>query len=286
MLNLRFVTNRSLAIAIAMCGSGLAALVAPPAMRFLIDAFDWRVAYQLMGLILAGGCAVMTLLFFHDDRPRRAETKSETAKRPARQMRALLLSPNFIKIGIASFIIMGANGAFMIHLSPALVDKGLSPAMAAEFAGIAGIGTIAGKLCIGWLFDRLGLTLVTIGVMLDFALASILLAMGGGQTGIVLLTCLAAGSAGGAILTLLTCLAPRFFPVEDFGLVFGVLMSIMGLTVAFSPSAVSWVHDQTGSYAPAFWVGVGAAAVSAVLLTTLQPVKSEKRASADPAEAY
>jgi MFS family permease len=285
-LNSRFTKYRSFAIGIAMCGAGLAAGLAPPMMRLLIDTFNWHVAYQLMGLFWSGSCVVMTLFFFFDDRPRRGGADGKPGGRPVRNMRSLLLSTTFLKIGVSMFLLMGSISAFMIHLSPILVDKGFSLEAAAGLAGIGGVGTLLGKLSVGWLFDRVRQNLVIIGLTLDFSLACLLLALSGGGTSINLIACIVMGAAGGAILTISACLATRFFPAEDFGVVFGALASLMALSGALAPSGASMIHDATGAYTPAFWIGIAVAIASAALLMTLAPVKSEMPAVADPVEVF
>ena len=284
-LNTRFTKYRSFAIGIAMCGAGLAAGLAPPMMRFLIDTFNWHVAYQLMGLCWSGSCVLMTLFFFFDDRPRRGGADAKQAGQSQKNMRSLLLSTAFLKIGFAMFLLMGSISAFMIHLAPILVDKGFSLEAAAGLAGIGGVGTLIGKLSVGWVFDRVKQNYVIIGLTLDFAVACLLLALSGGGTGINMVACVIMGAAGGAILTISACLATRFFAAEDFGAVFGALAAIMALSGALAPSGASMIHDAVGAYTPAFWIGIAIAVASALLLMTLSPVKSEKLA-ADPVEAF
>ena len=248
-LNRRFIAYRSFAIGIAMCGAGVAAGFAPPTMRFLIDTFDWREAYRLMAVFWCGTALLMTLIFFVEDRTTAGtvSTAARAEKRPG-YLRKLFLSGNFVKIGLAIFLLMGSVSAFMLHLSPALVDNGFSRETAATLAGGGGIGGLAGKLGIGWLFDRLRLNVVTLGMTTVLAAACILMAPRTHDVRAALAACLIMGAAGGAVLTISACLTARFFPVEDFGLVYGGLGSVMALCTAIGPVSASIIHDQTGSY--------------------------------------
>ena len=50
MLNGWFVQNRGKAIGITMAGTGVGAFILPPAVEFFIANYDWRVAYQVLGV--------------------------------------------------------------------------------------------------------------------------------------------------------------------------------------------------------------------------------------------
>jgi predicted MFS family arabinose efflux permease len=240
-----------------------------------------------MALFWCGSSILMTLLFFFDDRPDDRRARPAPTGRRGGHMRKLFLSGNFVKIGLAIFLLMGAVSAFMLHLSPALVDNGFSREAAAAMAGIGGgLGGIVGKLGIGWLFDRLRLNVVTLGMTAALAVACILMALGVHQIGAAMLACLVMGAAGGAILTISACLTTRFFPPEDFGFVYGGLGSVMAMCTAIGPVSASLIHDQVGSYVPAFWAGVAIAVVSTALIASLTPVQVLERPAADPVEAY
>jgi MFS family permease len=172
--------------------------------------------------------------------------------------------------------------ACIVHLAPALVDKGFSRELAAGFAGIAGFATLAGKLTIGWVFDRVRLVIVTTGLTIFLGLGCALLALVDGQASVALVACIAFGAAAGATYAISACLVTRFFPVKDFGLVFGTLSGFIALAGALAPAAASMIHDRFGSYMIVFWCGVILCAMSGVLLATLTPAARAVPASADP----
>lgn len=271
-----FERNRSLAIAICLSGTAIGSGFGPLVARFLLDAFDWRTAFQLLGLLWTMPALLLTAFFFFDRRPRTSagsgEPKAlEHGKEP---LSPVLLSPTFIKLAVAIAVTGTAGSAFSIHLVPALSDKGISLAHAATLAGIAGLSSIPGKLAAGALFDRYGAARIATLIMSLFAAASMLFAIQIGGASVALAACVLFGISTGATFALGAVLTTKLFNASVFGVVYGTLMSIYAVAAAVGPLGISAVFDISGSYSPAFWAGVGAAALAAVLLSNLTPVRA------------
>jgi MFS family permease len=265
-------TRRNLALGLALCGTGVAAAVAPPLARALIDIYAWRTAYQLLALLWGGVALVLTALFFFDHRPREggAAKHAPSAGHHA-TLRELFLTASFGKLALVVLASMSAIAAYMIHLAPSLVDGGLERGNAAAVAGAAGLSAIAGKLCVGWLFDRVSLRVVATGVMACLGVACVLLAIAHGQLILAIAGSVALGAAGGAMLTVTACVSAGQFDARDFGLVYGALASLTGIGGGLGPLAAGFLHDRLGSYVPGFWAGTVIAAGSALVLSTLSP---------------
>jgi MFS family permease len=275
-----FENNRSLAISITLCGMSLAAMFAPLSARWFIDNFGWRMAFPMVALLWCGPAFLLALFCFFDRRPasqsqpRKAElTKNEPpAAKP--DMRSVFLSATFIRMAIAITLNTTAMAAFTIHLSPALSDKGMSGTVAATTAGLIGLAAIPGKLAVGTLFDRIGQVPVTLGLMATLAIACILLAQDTTSVPLAIVGSALLGIASGSTNVAFACITARLFEGPIFGVVYGTLTSLTALSGAAGPFLISMVHDGAGSYAPAFWSGIGVAAVVALLLTRLRPVSS------------
>jgi predicted MFS family arabinose efflux permease len=270
-----FTTHRSFATAIVLCGGGLGTAVSPVYARWLIELYDWRTAYQILGVSWFGFALLLAVLFFHDRRDRKAAAEAETKAHgaPLRGLapwKNLAKSPTFVKLAAVVFMVISAEFSYNIHLSPALIDKGFEPMAAAQLAGLFGVGAIAGKLGVGWFFDRLPVHQVAIGVMGILAAACMMLAPLGDQTFLAIAACLTLGLSSGAMLTMLACVSRTYFPGQ-FGLVFGALMSVMALGAASGPTVAGMIHDQIGSYGPIYWYGVAVAGISTLILRTLKP---------------
>jgi MFS family permease len=275
-VSVAFERDRSLAIAICLSGSAIGTGFGPWVARFLLDTFDWRTAFQLLGLLWVTPALIFAALFFFDRRPRTSTGPGELkAASPGKEPLApVLLSPTFIKLAVAIAVTGTAGSAFSIHLVPALSDKGIGLAQAATLAGLAGLSSIPGKLAAGALFDRYGPARVATFFMGLFAAASVLFAIQMDGAAVAMVACVMFGISTGATFALSAVLAAKLISASVFGVVYGTLMSVYAVSAAIGPLAISAVYDISGSYSPAFWAGVGAAALAAVLLSNLSPVRA------------
>jgi MFS family permease len=276
-----FDRSRSIAIALTLCGTNVGTALAPTAARLLLEEFGWRTAFQLLPVIWVGPALLLVLFFFVDRRDtspaRTARQATGTGKPPG--MFPILLSKTFIRLALAVTISGFATAAYTIHLAPALVSKGLDGTVAATVAGVAGIATAAGKLATGSLFDRLGTGTVVVVLMALFALACALFALPSDNLPLAILASALIGMTAGGNFALLTIATAKLFGAAIFGAVYGVLISLSALSAAIGPLLASAVYDITGSYAPAFWAGIGVAIVTALLMQRLAPVSLEETPS-------
>jgi len=273
-----FERHRSLAIAVAICGTNLATAFAPAVSRWLVAEFGWRTAFQLLGLIWVGPAMLAVFFFFKDNRTRSASAPAghHGAGPPKAALLHVFLSPTFLRLALAVVISSIAAAAFTIHLAPALVDKGFDVITAATVAGVAGLASVPGKLATGWLFDRLGTGRVAVLIMSLLGLASVLFAMHSESLALAITASALLGLTVGANFALYSVTIARLFGASVFGVVYGTIISLTALCAAIGPLAISAVFDATGSYAPAFWAGLGIAFATALLMQGLSPVNIEE----------
>jgi predicted MFS family arabinose efflux permease len=288
-----FRKNRSLAMALTLAGTSLSATFAPPLAHYLLDHMDWRQAVQVFALIWYGGTGALAAFFFFDHRPRlpRATAAAKIAAKAkvktgeaGPSIWAVFRSANFVRLAIVVLAVKTALQAYMIHLSPALVDHGFNGADAAKIAAVAGVSAFVGKLCVGWLFDRSTITAVSTAVMTSLAVSCLLFALMNGQLLWALAACITLGLAHGAMLTVVACITAKLFQPREFGVVFGGMTSAMALATALGPTLASMSHDRFGTYGPVYWGGIVIAAGSLLLLTTLKPAAPTLAVAAAPAE--
>ena len=271
-----FERKRSLAIAITICGMAVATMLAPISGRLLIDAWGWRTAWILLGLLWTAPALILTLLFFHDRRPvARAVGDGPKPATSRSALRQALLSGTFIRLALAVTVFGLAGASFSMHLFPALTDKGFDPRTAASVAGVLGAALIVGKLTTGSLFDRVGQVPVTLALMALLALASAILAQDSVSLPLAIAGCALLGLASGGFQVAVPCILSNLFDASIFGALYGTLTSMSVLAAAIGPLLVSRLHDIYGSYAGPFWSGTVIAALAAVLLTKLVPVHCE-----------
>ena len=268
-----FAEKRSLAIGLTLSGMSLATMLGPLSARLLIDAWGWRTAWLILGIVWTTPALVLTLLFFFDRRPA-ARPKTEKPKEPAAKvpLRPVFLSFTFIRLALAIVLVGLVASALAIHMAPALMDKGMDKTTAAAVAGLMGLAGIGGRITLGSIFDRAGQDIVVCCIMTLYALAAAVLAQNSANVTLAITGVVMFGLASGAKEALVACLTTRLFDSSIFGTIYGSLISISVLAAAMGPLLAGRLHDIAGTYAPAFWAGVGIALFAVLLLVRLTPV--------------
>ncbi|SIS01551.1 Sugar phosphate permease [Peribacillus simplex] len=155
--------SRSLPISIMNFGGSIGALVSAPILVFLIQRYDWRTAFSVLGVI--GLVWVLLWLWLAKEspleQPIEAVTKSRTPKPTTQKIKwselfPVLLSPTFIVATIAAFsgywilswitIWMPIYMVKVVHLTP--IQMGLVASMVGIIGGVL-------QILICWFSDRL-----------------------------------------------------------------------------------------------------------------------------------
>ena len=272
-----FTVSRGLALAVMMAGIPIAQTVAPMLAQWLIRDLGWRGAYAGLAFGWGGIALVAALILFHEPGGRRAAATAAgraPEPQPASQLGGLsfgeaLRDWRVIRLGLAIFLQSAMATALSIHLFPLLTGEGLTRSAAAGIVALLGFAALAGQLVTGWFADRVTSTLLPIGCFALPALAYLLLLQGGGSTTVLSLAVLVGGFATSACITITTYLTTRYAGVRNFGKIYGLISSAMGLGSGLGPLLAGRIFDQTGSYAPFLVVGLAAAVIAAALVARL-----------------
>ncbi|WP_199555179.1 MFS transporter [Sandaracinobacteroides hominis] len=242
-----FTRGRGMALGIALSGSGITAMLAPPLLQAVIDAHGWRVAYLVMaGAVLLVALPITLLLF----RPRggAAGEVVDPATLPGLEFHEALRGYRFWLIVAAFAAISFGIGGAIPNLVPMLQEAGV--ANAAFYASIVGAMVIAGRLLAGFLLDRFWAPAVAVLLLGVPALACILLAL---QIGPGLSAALV-GLVGGAEFDLIAFLCARYFGKRAFGRIYAWQWASFALAAGFGSYAFAATRDVTGSYTTALYI--------------------------------
>lgn len=292
-----FVRRRGRAITFSTLGMPLAAVVLIPLTSWLVEAYDWRTAWLVLGsgtlLLLALPTAVLMrgrpedlgLLPDGDAQPTRAsggragnpaEATPEVSWQPGEAFRTptfWLLSAGFAVIGLVPTMLN-------LHMFPHFLDQGLDAATAAAANGSFGLYVVGSRLLFwGYVFDRLPMrhTLMLWGGLMTGAVVAMLLVNG------PVLAFVAAGCYGvamGATAPLGTLAWARYYGRAALGSITGVAHLIgIGTDVA-GPLLPSVVHDLTGTYQGAFFATAAACLVGVLLFALAEAPRPPRRAAA------
>ncbi len=265
----RFATNRGLALAVVLSGTGIASAVVPILAATLITEYGWRGAYIGMGaLSFVVVFPLVLMLFAKDQPPERAADKRLAEASPAGTL-AELLSPKFVRLAIAGVIYsLGATG-LGINAVPILMEEGFSMIAAAEVAGLIGIGTIIGRLGGGLLLDRVDGRYVAVGCAVGALTTAVIFLTSDNSTLAASIACVMLGLTAGAEYDACAYLTTRHFAPRHFPALFGLMGGMFGFTSGIAPFIANSLYEQFGDYDPILWAIIPLFALSSVLFLSL-----------------
>jgi MFS family permease len=283
-VQLWFVKHRGFASGIAVSGIGLGTLLGPLAAGLLIDQLGWRGAWMALGAFTLVAGALAT--WFLDGPPERrgmlpdggiAEPAASTAAPQAAGASvrdALASRPFWLLYGALISISMGAFIPF-VHLVPFAEDHGIAHGTAVAVFSLVGIGSTAGRFCIGGIADRLGRKRSLAAVFLGVALM-MLWWLSSSAAWQLAAFALIYGTCFGAFVALYPALTVDYFGTRSASGIIGLLYTAAAFGTLLGPKLAGDAFDIFRSYAVPIAVG-GAFAGLAVVLTLLLPEPSRYR---------
>jgi predicted MFS family arabinose efflux permease len=269
-VNGNFSSSRGLALGIVLAGTGIAALVLPPALAATIGASGWRAGFMLLAIASAFAWPLVLLGF----------RGVEGAEAPRAQHTdgvdrgAALKSRTFWTIAIGFIAVATAISGLVVHMVPLLRDTGMSLPQAAAIAAFIGVGVILGRVLVGWTLDRVFAPHVAAVVFVVTASGCALLNLGGAPT--APFAALLIGFALGAEIDLIAYLTARYFGMKNYGFLYGLMYSMFSIGAAAGPAIVGHLFDATGSYRIALWVMAACLIFGAIAVASLPQFARER----------
>lgn len=268
----RYERNRGIALALALCGSGIASMVGPPLLNALTAEHGWRSAYFAIGGFGAIIVFPMIWLLFFDARDLQRVKNAravDTGLRPGLGVGEGLRSRPFRHLGLAGYLATASGTAMLVHFVPVVSSLGLDRASAALAAGAFGVAALAARIATGLLLDRIDGRLVGVLAFSIPAIAPLILL---GYDGSMLWASIAAallGLAIGAEIDVLAFLSARYFGLRNYGLLWGTIVGLIALGSGTGPLFAGLIYDSRNSYDLLFQMAAPALILSAVLIATL-----------------
>ncbi len=261
----RFDRRLGRALGLALMGVGIGAAVLPPLAHALVDAFGWRGAYAVLGLLTL---VISLPAAFVATRGAAAPMQSRTASQSAAVSKAVRTS-TFILM-CAAFILLGiVSIGVLAHLVPMMIDRGFTPAVAAQLAAATGLATVVARGGLGWLLDRYHARYLLAAMALLAAVSFLLLAYAPGAGSSVVAAVLL-GVVVGAEVDFISFLVRRYFDPALFGRLYGLAFGLYLLGVGTGPLVLGASFDHLGGYSPGL-IGFAVIAVVVMGLATALP---------------
>jgi len=157
-----FTLKRGLAIGLTASGLGAGSLVLSPLAAWLISSYGWRIAYVFVGA-MAFTVFIPIVIFIKKSPMESYEVKSQMEAIADFSLVEALRTRALWTLSFSWLFAALALWAIMIHIVPLLTDKGIPLTIAGFLAGLAGGGSMIGRISAGFLSDKLGrkITLIT-----------------------------------------------------------------------------------------------------------------------------
>lgn len=270
-----FTTARGKAMGFAYLGIGVGGAVVPLLAFWLTTQFGWQRALQALGVLMIV-CAWPLAWFVRDAPDDYAASVTRAGTTQPFDVRQLLRSPAFYLLLIGSMCSIGAVGGTMQNLKLYLtLDQGYGQGEVARVLSLVLVGSITGRLLMGWLADRWPKKHVMLLIYSIVAATIPLLLFADSWTMLHVFALLFGIGLGGDYM-IIPLMAAELFGVQRLGRVMGFVLTADGVAEALSPMFVAAMRDRVGTYRPGFLFLMVLAAVGAGAVALL-PRTSERR---------
>jgi MFS family permease len=254
-----FSRNRGLALGIMVSGSGLGTFLIVPGVEHLINVMKLSPTFFIIG-IAAGSLMIIGALLLRPPPPPKLTPANETTPAGAslceavRDVRLYLVMVCFLLFFIGTQIVM-------VHLINYATDNGIDPLVAATFVGVIGLASIASRLSMGVITEKIGLYWGFLLIGVSLTLSFVLLLFTRSVWSFYVFTLLFSIPYGGEV-TQIPLVIGRYFGTRSMSTLVGMTVFAIGVGGALGPWLAGKIYDLTSSYNAAFITGAVIAAVS------------------------
>jgi MFS family permease len=259
-----FDKDRGKAMGIAYLGIGIGGTCAPLLSVWLIHLFGWHGALFSLGVLMI--LIAFPMAYFVRESPPHFQTTTQSASQLP--MSSVLKTLNFYLLAIGSMCSIGAVGGISQHLKLYFRNLNYSHFDAARIISFVMFSSLAGRLLMGWLADRIPRKHVMLLLCLIVACTIPLLLLPD-FPGRIYLFSIGFGVGLGGNYMIIPLMAGDLFGVKFLGRVMGIVLTADGLAESISPVLVGKLHDLTNSYLGGFFLMILLALAGAVAILFL-----------------
>ena len=251
----RFHLRKGLALGLSLIGTGVFGFVSKPLTAWLIVRYGWRAGYLGIGVLPLAIAFPVALWAFHDvggsesREQRLARAAARAAHTPGLTFAEALRERRFWVMGIAFVPISFAVSGPLPNMENLLTSAGFTPAQVISLVQFIGLSVVLGRICGGWLIDRIWAPAVACVMLGASALACLALARPNLSYGAAALSISAIGSTAGLEYDLMAFLVARYLGMKSYGSIYGTLYGFFALGAGIGPSVYGAVFDRSHSYA-------------------------------------
>lgn len=271
-----FVARRPFAISLATTGLTTGLIILPIVAQLAADqAGSWRAGWIAIGLTVLLVGFIPSFLFLVrkpedlglvPDR-QTATSASASQPEPAFTRGEALRTRAFWMLSLFTLFAYPVQAGVSLHQAPLLIERGLSPTMAATVVSLFSVGSGVASLLFGMISRRIPVRhrLSLVGFLLGAGSA---LLLGAQSLQTALPAAMVFGLGVGGLLSMLPLAWADYFGRSSFGAIRGIALSIQVLSQAAGPLVSGILRDHTGGYETSltvFWALSWASLLAALL---------------------
>ena len=277
-----FDRNMTKAFAV-VSGLSVAGGLIVPLIVWIIDVYQWRTAFIILGL----GVWILgiPLSFLIKDRSEHDGSslngkhlhgstvhRKEQPRGSGIGLKEALKHKAFISLSIVEITRHMITSSVVLHVMPYLSSVGISRTTAGMVAGVIPVFSIVGRFGFGWIGDTLdkryrmaaGFVLIAAGLLgLCFVQ----------QGWAVLISVFFLSSGWGGSMILSRTIQAEYFKKEYFGRMLGILMGFGSIGGIIGPTLAGWVFDHLASYQFVWLLFSGFSVLSIWMILRMKPSK-------------
>jgi MFS family permease len=259
-----FDKGRGKAMGIAYLGIGAGGALVPILAYTLTQSVGWRGALWWLGLLMI--VVALPAAYFVRE-PVAAAVQAREAS--TAMLTPILSRPAFYFLLIGSVASIGAVGGTMQNLALYLsLDRKLAQVDVDATLSLVLVGSLVGRLLMGWLADRWAKkrVMILIYVIVAAAIPPLFFAP---TPGTLKLAAFFFGVGLGGDYMIIPLMAAELYGLAIMGRVMGIVLTADSVAESLVPMFVASLRDSSGSYGPGFLVLVALASIGAVAVSLL-----------------
>ena len=290
-----FVKRRGLMMGITGVSIGLGTAIMAPVTRQVLDAFGWRIAFVVIGVLTIALVMIPILLIVKgrgkpEDRGYGADgvpltpynlggqvLPEQAAPAPDWTAGAALKTKAFYAIAIATGLAFGADYLVLLHSTAAFEDRGFTGSAAVFILSLATFSGALGRLGFGWLADRVNVK-TGFGLLLGMQFVAMpLIIIGGTDTLLLYSFAIIWGFGYGGASVFVPMAVAEYYGRSNFGSIYGWVTMIAALCGAGGGILGGWIFDTRNSYELAWYLCAIALGLAIIIMFTMgsKPVRKE-----------
>ena len=266
-----FEHRRGIMTGVVKVGTAIGQISGPPIAALLILTFGWRVAAMILGI------SAIALLVTSALMVKNPPVSSGRVAGPAAgglTYRAARKTRLFWTLCAIQFLFFPSLMTVPLHLAIHGMDLGMTAPRAAMLLSVIGASSIAGRLIVGGLVDRIGGKNAFV-LCFVFLIASLFALMGITEHGRLFFGVAVYGFGHGGFFVIVSPIVAAYFGMRAHGAIFGTVLFFGTIGASVGPILAGLVFDTTGSYQLAF-LGLAIFAVVGLLLVLTLPTMGPK----------